>query len=494
MTRPVIKPLLAAVLFLFALGFVSPAGAQGRPAEPTPVPISPTGAAPTATALWPTATPVACPDALEPNAQPGSGTLLISGDILDALTLSPLGDTDFFLLYAKAGEFTRLTTHTTDGVDTRLRIYDPAGTLVAENDDYQPSNPAAQINFQAPGDGFFAVAVDSRVPTDWGCRTYSIDANTVPPPTATPTITPPATATATPYPTAIPAVEQPDRFEPNYDPAHAANLGVGQTLILNFNPDPPGSGAVDNDFFRLYAKAGQQLQIETAALAPGLDTNLILYAADGVTPITGNDDCAPGQLASCLTWAPEQNQLVYLLVGPVGALPETVSVGARNYTLSVTDVSALPATPPAIGSPAGRTTWQNVPKVVPSATPTPTVTPTPTPLIILQPLNLAPPTPTPLPQHSLTVGISVYYDQNNNRAPDIDEGITGISVRVLDRQTNRLITQIFTNEEGYAAVTVTAPGDIRVSVPYLGFNRTIRPPGDAISIRMPPLRLPSLIP
>jgi len=452
---------------------------------------------PTVTALWPTntptpgvtatAVPVACPDTLESNDQPGDGSLLVSGEPFTALTLSPEGDMDFFLLWGATGRFYRVTTHTTAGVDTRLRIYDPTGTLIAENDDYQPGNPAARIVFQAPGDGFFIVGVDSRVPTDWGCRAYSIDAVSVAPPTATPTQTPLATTTPTPPATPVPAAEQPDVFEPNYDPAHAANLGVGQTLSLNFNPDPLGSGAVDNDFFKLYVKAGQNLKIETTALAPGLDTNLILYAADGATAITGNDDCAPGELASCLTWMPEQNQLVYLLVGPVGTLPETVSAGARNYTLSVTDISTQPTPTVTDGYAASKqSAWPAVPKTIPTATSSPTATPipTPTPMAVIRPLTLAPPTPTPLPQFSIAIGLSAYYDQNNNHAPDIDEGIAGISVRILDLRTNRLLTHVFTNEEGYASVTVTAPDAVRVSVPYLGYNQTVRAPGNTLSIRM----------
>ena len=73
-------------------------------------------------------------------------------------------------------------------------------------------------------------------------------------------------------------------------------------------------------------------------------------------------------------------------------------------------------------------------------------------MAVIRPLTLAPPTPTPLPQFSIAIGLSAYYDQNNNHAPDIDEGIAGISVRILDLRTNRLLTHVFTNEEGYASV------------------------------------------
>ncbi len=490
-------------ILLLILLLLPPLQTYADSPEPTPYPILVPTPSPTVTPLWPTDTPtppvtptpvpVACADTLEPNAEPGSGKLLVSGDTLNSLTLSPQGDVDFFLLWGKAGDFYRITTHTTEGVDTRLRIYDPNGNLVAENDDYQKGNPAAQLNFQAPGDGFFAVAVDSRVPTDWGCRAYSIDALTVAAPTVTPTLTP----FATPYPTAIPGEKQPDVFEPNYDPAHATNIGVGQSLALNFNPAPPDSDAVDNDFFRLYAKAGQVLKIETTGLAPGLDTNLIVIADDGVTAISGNDDCTVGQLASCLSWSPESNQLVYLLVGPVGTLPEQTNAGARNYTLSVTDLSGQ-ATPSVYASGGGLGINLPAQTAPPTATSTATLMPSPTttatPVIRIRYLDTRVPTSTPEPLFSVNIGIQVYYDQNNNHAPDADEGIAGISVRVLDSQNNRLLAHVFTNNDGYAAITVAAPQAVRVSVPYLGFNKQVRSPGDTLNIRLAPLRLPSLIP
>ena len=248
---------------------------------------------PTVTPLWPTDTPTptptwsptpACADGREPNEQPGSGPALVINQALSGLTLYPPGDVDFFLLWGKGGRYYQVTTATGDGLDTRLRVFDPPGDLIAENDDYTPGNPASKLTFQAPGEGWFAVEVDSRVPTDWGCRQYSVMAVDVSPPTATPAPTagpPPPSPTATPPPTAIPAQVMHDPYEPNYDFNTAANLGVGQTLNLSFNPYPAGSNGVDNDYFRLYVKVGEKLRIETANLAQGLDTNLILYRDSG---------------------------------------------------------------------------------------------------------------------------------------------------------------------------------------------------------------------
>jgi hypothetical protein len=43
-------------------------------------------------------------------------------------------------------------------------------------------------------------------------------------------------------------------------------------------------------------------------------------------------------------------------------------------------------------------------------------------------------------------------------------------------------------------LSVAAPDEVRISVPYLGYNQAVRPPGKALSIRLVPMRLPSLIP
>jgi hypothetical protein len=92
------------------------------------------------------------------------------------------------------------------------------------------------------------------------------------------------------------------------------------------------------------------------------------------------------------------------------------------------------------------------------------------------------------------VDLTVYYDENDNRAPDASEGVTGMSVRLLDAVNNQLLGQAFTDAYGHVTLSVAAPGEARVSVPYLGYNQAVRPPGKGLTIRLPPLRLPSLIP
>jgi hypothetical protein len=137
--------------------------------------------------------------------------------------------------------------------------------------------------------------------------------------------------------------------------------------------------------------------------------------------------------------------------------------------------------------------WPVTP-VPPSPTLPPELTATPTPVVQVRPFSLAPPTATPLPLQSLHLAVTLYYDENNNNAPDASEGVVGVEVRALDSSSNQILAQTFTDGYGHAALTVTATGEVRLSVPYLGYNQSIRPPGKELVMRLTPLRLPSLIP
>jgi hypothetical protein len=514
-----------------------PGGTATLTPTATHTPTSTLTPTPTRTPLWPTDTPTptptwsptpTCADGWEPNQQPGSGAVLVINQSLGGLSLYPTGDVDFFQLWGKGGRYYQVTTASGEGLDTRIQVFDPIGNLIAENDDYEPGNPASQVRFQAPGEGWFAVKIDSRVPADWGCRQYSVSAVDVSPPTPTPTRTPgppPPSPTSTPQPTSVPGEVMYDEYEPNYDFNTAANMGVGQTLNLNFNPYPAGSNQVDNDFFRLYTKLGERLRVETTGLAEGVDTNLILYRDNGVV-IAGNDDCLPGERYSCIEWEPDYTGLAYVLVGPVGTIPAATSSGARAYSLVVEDIAGLTPTPgvggwgtatPVYGqslppgprggagagwpvTPLAATTSPAWPTSAVASTPISATTPTPAASVRVRPLDLAPPSPTSQPMQPVTVDLSVYYDENNNRAPDASEGVAGLSVRVLNAGTNELLGQAFTDGYGHTRLTVAAPGEVRVSVPYLGYNQALRSPGKShpegtgLTIRLVPLRLPSLIP
>jgi hypothetical protein len=496
-----------ALIILSLVFSAGPVTAQEGTATPT-VEISPTVEAtatpeetvsPTAEispTVEATATPV-CNDALEPNDALGTGAVLLSNQPVSFLTLGSIDDIDYFQIWVKVDYHYQINTATVDGVDTRLRLFDGQGELLAENDDYMPGDPSSRLQFQAPEDGWLFVAVDSVIPIEWGCRSYNISITDYAPATATPTPTPKPTSTPKPEPTSSPpATNTPlpelyDAYEPNYDFDSAADIGVGQVIKLNFHVFPPGDSGIDNDFFRIHVKTGQELLIETSDLAGGVDTNIIIFRSDQ-SVIAGNDDCEAGKLHSCLTWSVDYTGLAYILVGPVGIAPRGVSEDALDYKLRVTDLRNLP-TPTSTAPEPGY--GQNAPwPQTPPPTSTAEATPVPESKIRIETFSLAPPTPTPLPLQPIVIEITVYYDENDNKAPDINEGVTGVNMQVLDSLSNRLLGQTFTDEQGHATMFVSASQGVRVTVPYLGYSRQVRPPGNQFEIRISPLHLPSLIP
>jgi len=94
----------------------------------------------------------------------------------------------------------------------------------------------------------------------------------------------------------------------------------------------------------------------------------------------------------------------------------------------------------------------------------------------------------------ITADLRVYYDANENSAPDPGEGVVGLPARVYDATTEALLAQGFTDETGRAIFTVPATGPIRVVVPYLNFETLVLPSGAAIPVRISPRELPEQIP
>lgn len=135
----------------------------------------------------------------------------------------------------------------------------------------------------------------------------------------------------------------------------------------------------------------------------------------------------------------------------------------------------------------------------PSQTSTPTPVPQPAAGIelIAAPPTIQP-TATPIPPRLITVSVVIAYDENGNRSVDPAEGVRGISVRVVEVGTNRVITQAFTDAGGYAQLQVLAPSPARVVVPYFGKFWEINSGRDGGNLRftllLTPGNQPGLIP
>jgi hypothetical protein len=135
----------------------------------------------------------------------------------------------------------------------------------------------------------------------------------------------------------------------------------------------------------------------------------------------------------------------------------------------------------------------------PSITNTPTPEPQPAARIELvgAPPTLQP-TGTPIPPRVLTAEVVIAYDENGNRTVDPAEGVAGISVRVVEVNTNRVIASGFTDERGYVSFEVVTDAPAQIVVPYFGKTWTVQRGGNsaapAYTLLLTPGNQPGLIP
>ncbi len=509
--RPSIRP---AITWLMGLLVMSGLAGAWHPSEAVDVLATATKTAtPTKT---PTATPIHA-DQYEPNNDFDSATPISVGGSLSSLTLWPQGDTDYFKFWGKASRTYQVQSTLDPGLDSYMRIFGPAGAgqLLGENDDLEPGNLGSRVIFTAPTEGFYFVELTNRDPTDPVGRTYQLGVDEVP---GTPTVTPtPAesevSATPSVAPTAIPGA---DAMEPNYDFEHASVLGTGvQYNDLNFVPwagsDP---NQQDNDFFRIWVKPGLFFSCETLDLTPGTDTNMIFYLGPSFEQGgPGNDDRAPGDYSSKVSWYSTYTGWLYILVGPrwAGIPPHQLAPFTYSLKCSLDEEptpTPLPPTStprPTLSAPLPTYTPMPTYTAFPSATPQPTgvvqtppATQQPSPTSQPIPLSILPlPTATPagLALRVITVDFLIYYDANENLNPELEEGIRDLAVAVYDTVGGEMVAFGYTGENGglhFGPLSVT--GVVRVEIAFLGYSRRLSGTMEQIEVRIAPQPLPEDIP
>ena len=452
--------------------------------DPTPTPtIRPTAA---------TGTPIFV-DLSEPNdtleeayeVQPDAAAIC-------QLTLWPPGDLDFYRFAVKSGTFYQLTTSDlSPGIDTVLKVYNQNGEAIAENDDFGAAGDLrSHVVVQAGATGFYYARVVNKSPADAANRTYcfGIDASEQPTPTATPTLLPTRTGS--------------DTCEPNGRLDIACLFGDNQSQAFNFVP--PFNQGPDQDYYRIWVKPGVTVTCETNQLSAVTDTNMIMLGPNGedFNPPLSNDDKAPGDRGSRLTFTSFYTGWLHVLVGPVNPVP-VAQAAQFTYTLACTSTvppTATPTTPfvpPVTGGGGGG-------GVAPTITPLPTPTPfdfaqllTPSPVVIpevtIQPLPTA--TPATSAQDSSTVNVTVFYDSNFNFTPEINEGIQDVAVALYDNTNGRLLAFGYTNQAGVVRFeAIPSSGAVRVEVPLLNYIQIVGAGESNISVRVAPLPLPIGIP
>jgi hypothetical protein len=132
-----------------------------------------------------------------------------------------------------------------------------------------------------------------------------------------------------------------------------------------------------------------------------------------------------------------------------------------------------------------------------------TQTPSPSPRPARVELVGAPPTVQPtgtsVPPRVISAEVVIAYDENGNRAVDPAEGVAGISVRVVEVNTNRVIASGFTDDRGYVAFEVVTDAPAQIVVPYFGETWPLQRGGNSTSapaytLLLTPGNQPGLIP
>lgn len=329
---------VALLLALLALPATQGTAAPASQGEPLQTPLVVVATATPAASPTP-ATPA--PDAAEPNNTIAEARPIELGGKVEQLTFFPDGDIDYFVFFVKpnmVGLTAILDTYITYGMDTRMRALRPDGSLLAENDDASPGDKRSHLSVALTESGYVVIEVSNASIVRPDEKTYALETRLV------------TAGEAAAQPAPGPEGGKPDAYENNYDFDHAPEIPVGQQIDnLNFLC-PPGAAAScgDNDFFAASLKGGVCYTAQTLKLAPGIDTNLIVYGPqrDAAPPWAGNDDRARGSLEShtrvCVP-ARLGSIVGYILVGNAGNRIPPAPAAQRTYSLRI-DVE-LPATP-----------------------------------------------------------------------------------------------------------------------------------------------------
>jgi hypothetical protein len=109
------------------------------------------------------------------------------------------------------------------------------------------------------------------------------------------------------------------------------------------------------------------------------------------------------------------------------------------------------------------------------------------------------PTATGMPASVVTLSVSVAYDENANGTVDLDEGVSGVSVRVVSESSGELLEGGFTDERGTARLQIVTHEPVVAHVPLLNETLVIRPgTGGTLTqpwvILLDPVNQPAVIP
>ncbi|TKJ30352.1 MAG: hypothetical protein CEE40_05515, partial [Chloroflexi bacterium B3_Chlor] len=223
------------------------------------------------------------------------------------------GDHDWIFFMATAGATYVIETSQLGGeMDTIIYLYDEDGEELAQNDDGGEESLASRITWDVNSTGILYVMI--RTYWDDGAgpdMQYSI-----------------SVSEGTPY--------EADAHEPDDTMDQASEIEIGSRQSHNLHVTG------DHDWISFQVVIGTDYVIETSNLGDRIDTIVSLYDAAGHF-VTSDDDGGDEELASRLTWTPQEDGVVYVLVRDLGddeAGPGTefgVSVREEATVLLVAD-------------------------------------------------------------------------------------------------------------------------------------------------------------
>src|SRR5574341_406871 len=417
------------------------------------------------------------PDSYEENDSLAAAREISRNTSLDGLTIAPAYDPDYYYFLGVKGPV-NITVYSAFGVKLTMQLIGPGGGVMQQVN--KSTSPV--ISTALPGDGFYTILVNVAPGEGDGLALYQLHlSNDLPTPTPIP---PPTTPTPT-----VDVGGKPDIAEPNNTFDTAFRIAPGNTLNLNFNSGI--EGVADIDYFMMIVKPDVTYTCETAKLGLGTDTILSVYGPDTATLIGLNDDInsSTGNIGSRVTWKSTYDGPDYIEIRQNGDLDYP---GAATYLLGCDTGTSSPtgglptggsggggSVPPSggsgsssgVGADALRIDLIGVPQVEP--------------------------TPTPGQTGALFMDVIIGYDANSNGLIDLDEGVSGVSVRAVDPATNRQVASGFTDVRGGVKLLITGPlgNNVLVVVPFFSIGRTYQVGQVAVwQVILPPATLPGLIP
>jgi hypothetical protein len=437
-------------------------------------------ATPPATAT-PTPTPTPLP--ISPDGYEGNGgnDIDLKASMLSGLpgcitvnaTISGPGDIDNYIFTAVKGKL-KVSALSSFGMALLMQVTQTANGAPFDVPGNGSPNPSVNGTISQPG--FTLITIQASDSSAIGLYTLTI-CNT-PPAGPGPTATPAPTETASPTPN---QGNGPDVAEPNNDFPSSFRLSPGNSVSLNFNSGILGQQ--DVDYFAMKVKTGVQYTCQTSNLGLGADTAMSVYGpqADASNVLGANDDinAQTGQVASKVTWTSPYDGDAYIVVSQNGAL--TVP---GNATYSLTCNVGLGVSTGGVvtggGGGGGGSLNSSASLIQMIATPT------------------GQPTPVVVPVVSLTINIVVAYDENDNGVIDLTEGVSNMSVRVTDPNTNKELTHGMTDAHGSLALVIAAPQDqdVLAVIPFLSVGKKFAMSSGAAEwhILLPASSLPGVIP